>query len=664
VNLKLFFFLPHLVVLFLSAKDAAAKDPIVDLTRVDFNQSGIYPISGHWQFYWNRLLTPEDFIQKKQEGELIPVPGAWNRQLEYPGLGFATYRIKIKLANHVDGLAIYFPGINSAAKIWINGEKIMESGSATADKKFYRSNLTDIVMIVPLTTEDIDLIVQVVNYTSFTGGVSGTPMIGKISELMSWLNRTQGVENFLAGSLIAMFIYQLILYSLFHRGKPYLWLALICLGVAMRALIVHGGSFLLPNLFPPVPWEIWKKIEFVSVYSIVAFFPLYISNLFKNEAPQWPVKFFVIISFFFCLMVLVSPHYVYGKLLDIAHVALLLAFIYALYSAWKASNSGNKDARIIFVGILVSFPFIAAEMVKNSLLHSLNIQLLHLVEIGVLVFLLFQVYLLANHYANSYKNLEQLNQNLEKMIDERTGQLTTANRVKDRLLSVVSHDIKSPLNSLRGILTIYNKGVISAEDFKYYSKRIEGDLTKTGLLVDNILYWTVSQLKGSTIKFEEFAVKDVVMENIELFQTIASNKKLSVKTKMTKSHVVNFDRNILNLTIRNLISNAIKFSNEGSEIIIYCEQLEEALSISVIDFGVGMSRAVLDSLQNYSETRSSMGTNKEKGTGLGLSFCREYLQMAGGKLQIESTPGNGSTFTIFVPQKISLPQSLPYSIAV
>jgi len=105
------------------------------------------------------------------------------------------------------------------------------------------------------------LIVQVVNYTSFMGGFSGVPELGNISALMSRLNQTQGINNFFAGSLIAMFIYQLILYSLFQRGKSYLWLALICLAVALRAMIVHGGSFLLPNLFPSVPWEVWKKLN-------------------------------------------------------------------------------------------------------------------------------------------------------------------------------------------------------------------------------------------------------------------------------------------------------------------------------------------------------------------------------------------------------------------
>ncbi|HEV8511910.1 MAG TPA: HAMP domain-containing sensor histidine kinase, partial [Cyclobacteriaceae bacterium] len=144
---------------------------------------------------------------------------------------------------------------------------------------------------------------------------------------------------------------------------------------------------------------------------------------------------------------------------------------------------------------------------------------------------------------------------------------------------------------------------------------------------------------------------DIVKENIELFETIATAKKLLIKNEVVKDHWVNFDRNILNLTLRNLISNAIKFSHEGGDIIIHGELAEKSSLIKVIDFGVGMSKDVLKTLQGLQTAKSAEGTNNEKGTGLGLSFCREYLQKAGGELAIDSTHGKGSTLTISVPQR-------------
>lgn len=626
-----------------------AQNQAIDLTKIDFSHPGLHSISGNWEFYWNKLLSPQDFIIRPSGGETMNVPGEWNRQSQYPARGYATYRVRLKLSNHFSGLAIYFPINNSATKIWVNGKTAAETGNVNIDEELYSAKLGATVVEVPADSSEVDLVVQVVNFTYFRGGISGTPLIGKISSLLTKLNQAQGIENFFAGSLIAMWIYQLILYFMFHRGRPYLWLSFICLGVALRALIVHGGSFLLPNLFPFVSWEIWKKIEFGSVYAMASFFPLYIFHLFEEDAPKWPIKFFVGTSSLLCLAVLVTPQYIYGQLLEVSHIALLFSFIYAIYSVRKAWKNGSKDASTIFLGVIVSFPFILIEILKNSMLSPLHIKFMYLVEMGVLVFLLFQVYLLANHFANSYKNLELLNLNLEKMVEERSGQLITANRVKDRLLSVMSHDIKSPLNSLRGILTIYNNGAINSEEFKSYSKRIEDDLSKTSMLVDNILYWTASQLKGLEVKSEKFDLKDLLEENIGLFQTIASNKKLAIKSDLTQNHIINFDKNILNLAVRNLISNAIKFSHEGGEIIIHSGQTTNTTIIQVIDYGIGMSNEVVKSLEETQSTQSTAGTHEEKGTGLGISFCREYLQMAGGELKIDSILRKGSTFTISIP---------------
>lgn len=654
MNLRLVFVISAMLFLSYLKANAGVQEMGIDLRKVDFSQSGMLPVPGVWQFYWNQLLTPEDFLEGRANGgEDLPLPGTWNRQGAHPAIGFATYRMIIKLPVQASGLVLYFPVINSAGKIWINGEMVAESGVVSADQNLYRPRLISVVAEIPPHQAQLDVIIQVVNFTHFVGGFSGTPQIGKTSVLMADLNRSHGVDNFFAGSLIAMFIYQLVLYSLYHRGKSYLWLSLICLGVALRAMIVHHASFLLPNLFPSVSWEIWKKIEFGSVYAIGAIFPLYIYELFNKYAPRWPISIFVAAASGLCGMVLLMPQHVYGNLLDVGHLVLLLAFLYAIIVIVKAWRHGNKDARIILFGVLVSFPFILLEIVKNSLFLFFNFQLMYLVEVGVLVFLLFQIYLLAHHYVDSYRDLESLNTNLEQMVVERTRQLIAANRVRDKLLSVVSHDIKSPLNSLRGILTIYGKGSIDEKEFKHFSRRLEGDLNKTSLLIDNILYWTASQLKGVQVKFEHFNLMEVLTENVELFETVALSKNITIQNEAQESCDVFFDRNILNLSVRNLLSNAIKFSHVGSSIIVHSRHVNGSCEIKVIDFGMGMSPETMDSLQSVHHTQSVDGTSNEKGTGLGLSFCREYLLAAGGLLKIESEVGTGSIFTITIPNKIN-----------
>jgi two-component system sensor histidine kinase ChiS len=640
------------IVIFLtiSAAGVGAQNVVkghADLSSYDFSVSGKYELWGEWEFYWNKLLTPQDFSINQSPEWFWPY--GWNRQSEYPALGYATYRLRLTLPTNQRGLILFFPVINSSAKIWLNGQLVLESGRLSINRNDYRPELSSSLISIPDGSPTVELIIQVANWTYFSGGLFGSAELNTSDATFDEVNRRNGVENFFAGSLIAMFLYQVILFFLYDRGKAHLWLALICLGVALRSLIVHGGSFLLPNLFPGISWEIWKKIEFGSVYAIEVFFPLYVYHLFIGSAPRKPLYFFATISIGLVTTVLFTPQYVYGPLLEICHVGLLSGFIYAVYSIGKAWRHGNKDARVIFFGVLASFPFILAEILKNSHFFPVNIPFMYLVEMGVLIFLLFQVYLLANHVAKSYKNLESLNQTLEKTVEERTEQLVTANTVKDRLLSVMSHDIKSPLNSLKGVLNIYNKGAISKDEFSTLTMQIENDLSKTSMLVENILHWTASQIKGVQLKPEKFNLFELVEDTIRLFDSNVLAKKISIHHNVLPKTDVTSERNILTLVLRNLLSNAIKFSPEGGKITVEFKTGNSVLELRVKDDGVGMNSETVQSLMSSNNAVSTLGTGNEKGTGLGISLCREYVNSAGGGISVESAPGKGTTFIVVLP---------------
>jgi signal transduction histidine kinase len=615
-----------------------------DLSEYSFTQKGSVDLKGSWEFYWNELLEPKDFQMGtiKRAPAWIEVPKPWQRDKKYPVLGYATYRVTLRLPRKHSGLVIYFPVINSAARIWFNDELMKEAGIVHSDPDKYLPKMTRSILPVPTDVTELVIVLEVVNFSYFRGGVFRAPVIGERDAIFQMVNASGTIESFFAGSLMAMFIYQFILYFLYNKGKPYLWLSLICLGVALRSMVVHGGSFFLPNLLPEVGWGLWKKMEFLCVYSTVTLFPLYVYHLFDQYAPRKPLWFFGAVTLVLCIAVLVTPQYVYGNLLDVYNITIIIAFAYALYSIAKARKGGNPDARIIFIGVVAAFPFILAEIMRNSPTMPQNIKMLYWAEMGVLIFLLFQVYMLANHYAMAY-------QNLEKMVEERTTQLTSANAVKNRLLSIMSHDIKSPLNSLRGILAIYNKGAVTKDEFGEYTKRIESDLNKTSLLMENILFWTTSQLKGVQVKLEKANVHTIIEENISLVETTARRKGLTFEHTSNPETWVTTDKNIVSLAMRNLLSNAIKFSNENGKIIVQVSEEGDVLLIKVSDEGVGIDDEILEAMNTESLLESTTGTFDERGTGMGLSLSRYYLQKAGGSLDVESEKGKGSTFTISLP---------------
>lgn len=626
----------HLVV---NASAQVVKRGVADLS--EFNTAdGLANLNGEWEFYWNSLLTNVDIDTSRRT--FINVPGSWHRQGDFTVEGVATYRVALLLPQKHSGLAVLFPVISSAAKFYVNGSLVEETGVVAASESEYAPALKSTLIPLPENTSRVELIIQIANFSYFSSGIAQPPQLAKATNIIVRSGRVNGVQNFFAGSLIAMCVYQLILFFLYQRGKSYLWLALICLGVALRAMAVHGGSFLLPNLFPDVPWEVWKKLEFGSVYAIAALFPLYVYALFKEHAPRKPLYVFLGVAGILVLAVIFTRQSLYGKLLDVAHMALLLGFIYAVYSIVPAFRAGNRDARIILFGVIATFPFILMEILQNTMLMPVNFGLNYLVEVGVLLFLIFQVYLLSRHYAESYSNLE-------KLVEERTDELVTANTVKDRLLSVVSHDIKSPLNSLRGILQMYNANAITKDEFDHFSKHLEDDLNTTTILVENILYWTASQLKGIQVREETFDLRSVIEENVRLFKTAAGNKNISLSYNTPKNMVIVSDKNIVNLVVRNLLANAVKFSFEGGSIQIITTRSDKEVLIKVKDTGLGMDQATVEALSEPVNAVSRMGTKDEKGTGLGISLCKEYLEKAAGELLIESVKGEGSTFTVRLP---------------
>jgi signal transduction histidine kinase len=214
----------------------------------------------------------------------------------------------------------------------------------------------------------------------------------------------------------------------------------------------------------------------------------------------------------------------------------------------------------------------------------------------------------------------------------------------------MSHDIKSPLNSLKGILQVYNMGGITPEEFKNFSQQIESNLSTTSILVDNILFWTAGQLKGVNVVKSDFDLRVLIDENIALFQSVCSHKKIKIKKNLHKTLLIHYDRNILNFVLRNLLSNALKFSHEGGEVNIHVVEESDQFIIDVADQGVGMSETVRNSIFNPQTSVSTKGTTNEQGTGIGLSLCREYLERADGMLMVRSELGVGTTFTVYLPK--------------
>ena len=238
---------------------------------------------------------------------------------------------------------------------------------------------------------------------------------------------------------------------------------------------------------------------------------------------------------------------------------------------------------------------------------------------------------------------EQLNfQNLE---------LQELNATKDKFFSIISHDLKGPLNSLTSFsgLLINHANSLSKEEIQMLAKDLDKSLKNLFALLENLLEWSRSQTGKIDFKPESLNLTKVLEENSQLLRNQALNKKITIGTLVNTEVLAYADHNSIQTVVRNLISNAIKFTPEQGTITLNVQRKEHEVVVSVADTGVGMSEPVIQKLFRIDAKHSTKGTAEEKGTGLGLILCKEFVEKNGGRIWVESTEGKGSVFYFTVP---------------
>ena len=234
------------------------------------------------------------------------------------------------------------------------------------------------------------------------------------------------------------------------------------------------------------------------------------------------------------------------------------------------------------------------------------------------------------------------------VLEKTTEQLKELDALKNRLFSVISHDLKTPIYSLRNLFRNMFQYDLPGEEIKVLLPDIVNDLNYTTGLMENLLQWSKSQMQGNSINPQLLDVSVMIKETSQLLRLQANAKNVQVKFKTEETVYIFADKDMIDLVLRNLLSNAIKFTPPEGEVNLGAVQTEDAIEIFVQDTGTGISPENIDKLfgNNFFTTK---GTANETGTGLGLVLCKEFLQKNGGDIFVESEPGKGSRFRFTLP---------------
>ncbi|MFO7843273.1 MAG: tetratricopeptide repeat protein [Bacteroidales bacterium] len=239
-----------------------------------------------------------------------------------------------------------------------------------------------------------------------------------------------------------------------------------------------------------------------------------------------------------------------------------------------------------------------------------------------------------------------------QVISAQRGELEKANRLKDNMFSIIAHDLRGPVGTLKGLLEFLDVDTArkDKESYEEVLESVKDSASSTFALLENLLTWARQQKDEISFEPKSANLTELVDEIMQLKQPAAESKKIQLNHTLTKELVGTFDKNMIRLVIRNLVDNAIKFTPEGGKVDIVGEIKEEKVQIAVADSGLGISEEVRTKLFDKYQLYSSKGTKNERGSGLGLKLCHEFVQKHSGNIRVESETGKGSKFIFTLPR--------------
>lgn len=358
------------------------------------------------------------------------------------------------------------------------------------------------------------------------------------------------------------------------------------------------------------------------------------ANYFLNDGMDGPTVLGFFLSFQF--IIAIKPPRTYW-LWVIVHIVIVLAlYMYEGYHPeWVIHNYRNHNIKI-------------ADMFTTYLV--------------ILVFLFFVINFIRRNYYYEKLSAERRAEAIETQhlqIAAQHLQLERLNQEKNKLFSIISHDLKSPLDSIRSYLELLSAQMITEEERAVFEKELLLVTGNTSELLQNLLSWSKSQMEGSAIKLVPLNMYVTLHTSLDVQEKIAANKGILLTYSIDDDVQVIADHDMLQLVVRNLVSNAIKFTSPGGTIKIKSFINGNRCELLIKDTGKGIPEDVKGHIFTL-KTSSTFGTMNEKGVGLGLVLCKEFTDMQGGRIWFESEEGKGTTFYISLPVSHDSQLQMPF----
>jgi len=669
IALILLFFLCHIGT-WAQADRPLSEKGILDLREQVIDQSTIMNLNGEWEFYWDQLLEPADFKADQLPGpDCFPVvPSYWKGYevdgKKLPGQGHGTYHLTIILPEtRPANIMFIVPVFDVSYKIYLNDVMAGVSGRPGTSKDDSEPGYEPKLTMYSVDSDTLQVLVQVSNYYHRRGGFWKSLRMGGTTKLVKLVNQYEMISFISLGVLLAFSLFFFAFFLFYRKDFITLFFALALFGIFARITATDIYSI---RLFFNIPWKCIIRIEYLGTFLAFVASSWYFYSIY----PSIIVRKINYGNTFLCIalgiFIWITEVEVFAyTMLYFQPMVVLMMFYYLVVSGIRSFQRRTWQDIVYFSSIVVLIATLLNDMMIANSQTALTKG--YTIHFAIQVFVFAQAVMIIKSWVSTYiekerlhKEIEDININLERRVEERTEELNIRNKeledalhFKDRVFSIIAHDLKSPIASL-----IQNSELINLDEPFEKRNEILSSFKKlahsAGELIDNLLYWGRSQGDQITYHPKECDLAEIIQENLKLFDEVSKQKSIALNLQTIQESTAFCDEELIHIVLRNLISNALKYSKREGKVTLRVfkkTEVADRLFISIEDDGVGIPESLREKLFGEEEMVTTPGTEMEKGTGLGLKLCHDLVRINQGNILVESEEGKGTKFIFDLPSR-------------
>jgi len=606
----------------------------LDLREHDFNQEKIVSLEGDWEFYWKKLLSPEEFAH----GKGLPKPDYMDFLTQWGNLpqllkeehqfGYATYRLTIICPDSMPPVTFNIPEVYSSYALYINGDGFEGNGKVGKSREESVPYWRPSAKAIQLKSGVNEVVMQISNFDHHKGGAISPIEMGMSDQINYKRNFDISSTLFLAGCLLIAGALAIGLYWFSRTDYSGLFFSLFCFAYTYR--ILGTDQYVIHAAMRFAPWSFTLRLEYISLYVSVISYSYFIRNLISLRVR--PVFFHIVavISGILALATMVLPTYIFTSFIDFYLIFLGIAMSYLALNYLFTINLKHKMTYVTLVGI-------------GSLFVVLSIQVLSYFKVfeekpiivtgGYVVFIFSQAIALAIRFGRNFR--------------ESFSAAQLAARSKSQFLNTMSHELRTPMNAIMGMTDFLQKTELDDRQHEKVDTIKKSSESLMSIIMDIL---SISELESGQISLEK--------KTLDLRECMEGGINLALRERKEKpiDLEIDIDEEIPNELVgdsirlkqifMHLVGNAFKFTEKGTvkvsgEIKSKTDKQVELL-FSVKDTGIGIAKSNIGGIFSTFFQGQNGNTRRYGGAGLGLTVVRELVRLMGGTVEVESNKGKGT----------------------